>query len=580
MQRSGFSWIVRRWRRGVIIGLAAVLLVGWYRVSGEAALPERGGTVAGGMSPAAMRIACGVPTHRISELIYGVGYYPLTDTKDAYLWRLRPTARRWGGNHSSRYNFRLGNAWNTAADWYFRNVDYTNRPDFSWRDFLKDNRARGAATALTLPTIGWVAKDRESSSFPVSRFGRQEAADPHHPNAGNGVGKDGKPLAPGPPSLTSTPFSPEDAAAWVRAVEAEGGVALYLLDNEPELWHQTHRDVHPEPVGYDELLDRTVRYAKAVRRASKRARIAGPASWGWPGYFFSAKDQVAGFLKKPDRRAHGDVPLLAWYLTELRRHEQRTGQRLLDVLDVHFYPQEVPKEAVDDATRARRLRSTRALWDPTYKDESWIDDSVMLLPRMSRLIAENYPGTGLMIGEYNFGGEHDMSGALALAEALGRFGRHEGLTAAFYWTYPPAGSPAFHAFRAYRDYDGKGAALPAMSLAAEAPEGTSVFAAKDERGDRLVAVALNLSPEQGREAKVALDGCLGTGLRAFQYTGAPEGLVTAQARLARSGQELVAKLPPYSITVFEVNLGKVASRGELTPTRGESAPTRPASASP
>ena len=33
---------------------------------------------------------------------------------------------------------------------------------------------------------------------------------------------------------------------------------MYMLDNEPTLWNSTHRDVHPDPVGYEELLDRTL----------------------------------------------------------------------------------------------------------------------------------------------------------------------------------------------------------------------------------------------------------------------------------------------------------------------------------
>ena len=53
----------------------------------------------------------------------------------------------------------------------------------------------------------------------------------------------------------------------------------YILDNEPTLWSATHRDVHPEPTGYDELLERTIAYASAVRRADPNAKIAGPAEW-------------------------------------------------------------------------------------------------------------------------------------------------------------------------------------------------------------------------------------------------------------------------------------------------------------
>jgi hypothetical protein len=201
------------------------------------------------------------------------------------------------------------------------------------------------STALTVPILGWVAKDTTSYGFPVSVHGPQRATDPYKPDAGDGHGKDGKPIAPGPPTRTSVASPPESIRRWIEAIVAadaargKRSVQMYILDNEPMLWNSTHRDVHPEPVTYDELLDRTIRYGSAVRAADPSGVIAGPASWGWPAYFFSAKDAAEGFTKKPDRLAHGDVPLLAWYLQKLRAHEQKTGTRLLDVLDVHFYPQ-------------------------------------------------------------------------------------------------------------------------------------------------------------------------------------------------------------------------------------------------
>src|SRR6185369_12470474 len=111
----------------------------------------------------------------------------------------------------------------------------------------------------------------------------------------------------------------------------------------------------------------------------------------------------AGFNAKPDRKAHGDEPILAWYLKRLAEHEKKTGVRLLDVLDVHIYPQGEGVQFTDDeggdgagktdrATNDLRFRTTRSLWDRQYKDESWIDDAVYLIPRMKDLIAQNYPG--------------------------------------------------------------------------------------------------------------------------------------------------------------------------------------------
>jgi hypothetical protein len=513
--------------------------------------------------PIALSIDCRGPAVPVSPHIYGIAFDPRLDARDRHQWALGATARRWGGNPASRYNWELGNAWNTANDWFFENVDFTGTPGFSWGDFLRANLDHGVETALTVPILGWVAKDTSSYSFPVTAFGPQRAVDPHKPDAGDGFDRTGKPYASGPPSRTSVPMPPESIRRWVERIRAEDqrrgkrSVRYYILDNEPMLWNSTHRDIHPEPTTYDELLDRTLRYGAAVRAADPEAIIVGPALWGWPAYFFSAKDAAEGFHRKPDRRAHGDVPFLAWYLQRLRENEQRTGVRLLDVVDVHFYPQAErvggKDGGVDARTAALRIRSTRALWDPGYVDESWIKDTVQLIPRMKRIIAESYPGLGFAIGEYNFGAEDHVSGGLAVAEALGRFAQG-GVQAAFYWTYPPDHSPAFWAFRAYRDFDGKGGRFLDLFIPAAAPEGASLFASRDQSGSHVVAVLLNLRSDRTVRPRVALHGCGAvTSPRAFRYAGGREGFAPAQA--AVTGAELTTEpLPPSSITVLDLQL--------------------------
>lgn len=493
-----------------------------------------------------LSVDCRAPGRPISPYIYGVA-------GGGELWATNPTAHRWGGNRTTRYNWQQL-VTNAGKDWFFEN---TREGDY--RSYLADDRKHGVFTAFTLPIIGWVAKDATSSGFPVSKFGPQQATDQWRPDAGNGLDKDGKPLRPGPPSQTSTPADPAFIQKWVEAIRADdqknGGrsVRMYILDNEPSLWSGNHRDVHPDGVSYDELLDRTVRYGSAVRAADPEAQIAGPAEWGWSGYLFSAKDLETGATLRPDRRAHGDVPLIPWYLSKLRDHERTTGTRLLDVLDVHFYPQgqNVYGSAADTATAALRIRSTRSLWDPTYKDESWIADTVRLIPRLKEWIAENYPGLRLSIGEYNFGGEQHVSGGLAQAEALGRFGS-EGLDYAFYWTFPPENSPAYWAFRAYRDFDGHGGHFLERSLPTKATEAVSLFASRDEAGKHLVLVALNLDPATGADANIELNGCAPLQkTRRYVYTARSQKL---GADGEQEGGALAASLAPYSITVFDLEL--------------------------
>jgi hypothetical protein len=508
-------------------------------------------------TPAAFSVDCKAGSHEISPLIYGIAFSARSEYREVHQFKLGATARRWGGNPTSRYNWELGNAWNTASDYFFQNVDYTQQKDFTWNTFLEANADRHLASVMTVPLLGWVAKDTSSSSFPTSEFGKQQASAPDRP-VGNGLSPSGTPLLAGNPKRTSIEATPEFIGRWISAITAADAkrdqkVAMYLLDNEPMLWHDTHRDVHPAPVSYDELLQRTVSYGTAIRKANPQAVIGGPASWGWPEYFYSAVDAQAGFSKKPDRLKHGDVPLLAWYLQQLAEHEKKTGTTLLNVVDVHFYPQGRnlgvgPEGATDADTAARRIRSVRALWDPGYTDESWINEPIELIPRLRRLVAENYPGRGLAIGEYSFGAERHMSGGLAQAEALGRFGQ-QALTAAFYWTYPAENSPAFWAFRAFRDYDGRGSHFLDWSLPTSAPRDTSLFASRNKERTKLTLVALNFSVSDTFEANITLTGCPAVKARKqFTYLGDANGFFATEPATRNF------RLPRYSITVIELDL--------------------------
>jgi len=512
-----------------------------------------GGKISGATTP--MAIECKSPGQPVSPTIFGIAW---ADTdKD-----IGATAHRWGGNTTSRYNYKLS-AWNTTFSWFWQNIKID-----SHETFLAKAAAKGGLAAITVPIMGWVAKDTTSASFPVSAVGAQQKTDPDHPDFGNGIKTDGKTNVPSPdPTKTSVKVTPEDVGAFVtsvRAYEKKIGKKIvfeWILDNEPGLWNTTHRDVHPNPTTYDELLEKTIAFGTAIRKADPDAIIAGPTSYGWWEYFYSTKDHDEGFRNKPDRKAHGDVPFLAWYLQKLAEHEKKTGVRILDVLDVHIYPQADKVQGpdgkggdgggeTDRKTNDLRFRTTRSLWDRGYEDESWIKEAVYLIPRMKELIAQNYPGRGFQIGEYNFGAEAHPAGGVALAEVLGRFALN-GVSHAFYWTFPAKGTPAYWAFRGYRNYDGAGGHFQERIVPSSSPSGTSLYASRDEAGKKWVLIALNFSADRPHDANIELKGCVSPGgLKSFVFTGAAQGFLPGDAKI--EGNALKMKLPPYSISVFEL----------------------------
>lgn len=513
---------------------------------------------------ASVTVDCKAKTKAISPDIYGIGFdiTGYSNWKDPRQWDMRPSGRRLGGNAVSRYNWEHGTAFNHGVDWIFANNGLGPDAEPFWITFMAENEEHNVTSAIEIVTLGWVAKDTTSNSFPIDQYGPQQTFDATR-NAGNGKKRDGTEIAPPAPTTTSIKSTPEFQQRWVKAIVEKAkarkwkGKRVYMLDNEPALWNSTHRDVHPEPTTYDELLALTKAYAPLIRKADPDALIAGPCAWGWPEYFFSAKDAKIGFRIKPDRRAHEDMPHLAWYLRELAAHEKKTGEKLIDILDVHYYPQSDgigvgTKGEVDPKTVATRMRSPRALWDPTYKDESWIDEPVRLIPRLREWIDQYYPGVKIQIGEWNFGAEGDMSSGIATAEAFGRFA-DEGVFGAYYWPFPKIDSPAYFAFRAFRNFDGKGARFLDALVPTKTASPLSVWTSKDETGKHMVAIVLNMSTDHAASSTIAFDGC-GTIEKNETYVFTTGSKDFTKSKLDAKDNVLSGVIPPYSISVLDVRL--------------------------
>src|SRR6185437_11123201 len=104
----------------------------------------------------------------ISPLIYGVAEAPAD-----WLADVRPRLNRWGGNQTTRYNWKLGNAFSAARDYHFSNGNYgftsdaERQPSGVADEFIAANKAAGVESLLTVPNIGWVARDDSSYSSNV-----------------------------------------------------------------------------------------------------------------------------------------------------------------------------------------------------------------------------------------------------------------------------------------------------------------------------------------------------------------------------------------------------------------------------
>jgi len=498
--------------------------------------------------------------HAISPYIYGMNFASEELAADLDL-----PVRRWGGNSTSRYNWQ-NDTHNTGSDWYFENIpDETNAAGL----FIEQDQRTGTKSLLTVPLIGWVAKRHLEDhpydcGFNINKYGAQQAVDPYDIYCGNGVLTNGTPITGNDPTDTSVAITSSFVAGWVDHLTAEygtaaqGGVMFYDLDNEPMLWNSTHRDVHPDPASYDELRDQTWDYAAALKSADPSAQTLGPVVWGWCAYFYSALD---GCGVGSDYTSHGNTYFVPWYLQQMKAYQDAHSLRILDYLDLHYYPQAAGvalSSAGSAPTQQLRLRSTRALWDPSYEDESWIADVaegpyVRLIPRMKEWVAANYPGTKLAITEYNWGALDHINGALAQADVLGIFGR-EGLDLATLWGPPEADEPGAFAFRMYRNYDGTGSTFGETGVhAASADQGQlSIYAARRGGDGALTLMVINKTAAALISNLSLSNFAPAAWAQVYRYSALNLAAIVQTADQAVTASGFTASFPANSITLLVI----------------------------
>ncbi len=108
-------------------------------------------------------------THAINPNIYGMNGY-LLDSASAVT--ANPTVVRWGGDATSRYNYKL-NTTNSASDYYFENFSGEGGMwgGGNYTGFITASSAAGIQALMTMPVLGWVTNSSTTAcSFTQSQF--------------------------------------------------------------------------------------------------------------------------------------------------------------------------------------------------------------------------------------------------------------------------------------------------------------------------------------------------------------------------------------------------------------------------
>jgi autotransporter-associated beta strand protein len=411
----------------------------------------------------------------ISPFIYGVN----AALNSSPYQNLNLTFERQGGNRWTAYNY-TNNASNAGSDYLYENDDYLgggSTPAGAVLPFVQAGLSAGAGVLVTVPINGYVAADFSGPQNPSTPPQDSTHFVPEYPTQAQDP-------VPAANHVYENGFVQLVANAFATA--GPNQPLAFDLDNEPDLWDSTHQEVHPEQTTYAELLQKSIAYATMIKSVDPSALVYGPVSYGWEGY--------ESLQDAPDSAADGNF--LNYYLKNMASASSTAGVRLLDALDLHWYPEATGINASGQATRiteddtspgvvAARLQAPRSLWDPTYTETSWItQDStggpIDLIPRTQAQITANYPGTKLSFSEYNYGAGDDISGGLAEADVLGIFGKY-GVYSANEWALQSNEDFIDGAFQLYRNYDGKGSTFGNTEVQANNSDtvNTSIYASID-----------------------------------------------------------------------------------------------------
>ncbi len=557
----------------LINGMAYFYVVSAANLAGES--PNSAEVTALPLAPVAATVTVTVTpssTHFISPYIYGVNSANVSTVYPAGTASALPNDLafdRLGGNRLTAYNWET-NASNAGSDYRYENDNLFSgsTPASAVTNFIAADQAQGFASVFTVQMQGLVAGDENgpvSVAMPpdVTRF-KTLAFQKH--------GVSSAPFTLTPPTTDANVYMDEFVWAVDRKFSGLGIFAtipasrpvFVQLDNEPELWNSTHLEIQGSNlVSSDDYIAKTVSLASALKNQFPQLIIFGPAHYGFYGIYAwngELAPTPSGNNWFPDK-----------YLPALKIASTAFGEPLVDVYDFHWYPEATDGNGhrvttlngptLTDAQIQAIVQSPRSLWDTTYRENSWVADSlgagIYILPRLQAKIAAENPGMKLSITEYNNGGAQHIAGTIAQADNLGVFGA-QGLFAANMWPLVTNEPYVLAGFRAFRDFDAASHNFGDTSVQATSSNAgkVAVYVSTDTtRPGRVVIVAINRS--NGTQVTAITGQPLSGTAHSFQMTATTASAQSAVQPVASgtqavSGSSLTLKLPSLSVTTIDI----------------------------
>ena len=300
----------------------------------------------------------------VSPFLYGrnnsLSVDPQKPTSLADLLRLKDAGiqffRECTGNNATKYNWRR--KLSSHPDWY--NNVYPNNWDFAAQTLQANFPNAQGMWAFQL--IGKAAKT-QNANFNDWGYNQSQWWQGVNQNlAGGGtintLATATKALKDGDPNAYLENWPADSTVGLLDHWFSPKGLGLnkariqyWNMDNEAEIWSGTHDDIMPQQLPANDFIQRYVAVAQKARAAYPAIKLVGPVTaneWQWFNYDNKTVTDASG----------QKYPWLEFFIKRIGEEQKRTGIRLLDVLDIHFYPGSTKAEEV--------VQYHRVFFDRTY----------------------------------------------------------------------------------------------------------------------------------------------------------------------------------------------------------------------
>jgi hypothetical protein len=239
-----------------------------------------------------------------------------------------------GGNNATKYNWRLKIG--SHPDWY--NNVYSHDWDFAAQSL--QNNIPNSSCLWAFQLIGKAAANKNNNFNDWSYNQAKWWSGVTQNLAGGGVvntGGGSTASQNGNPELYLMNWTADSTVGIVNHWFGTNGLGLdknifnyWNMDNEAEIWSGTHDDVMPSQITAEQFMQRYFEVAKKARAAFPEIKLVGPVTaneWQW--YVWNNATIAYG----------GKIySWLEYFIKRIAEEQIASGIKLLDVLDIHFYP--------------------------------------------------------------------------------------------------------------------------------------------------------------------------------------------------------------------------------------------------